>query len=80
MGTITTIKVYKKTKVSLEQYREHKRESYDDVVKKMLYIMHVIRQNPELGKKLLEEIESTKRVLEKRKKYGEMEPRIVVQR
>lgn len=69
MDAITTIKIYQKTKISLGRFKEHKKESYDEVLKKLLYLIHLIRENPELGKKLLEEIESTKKTLEKRKIY-----------
>jgi len=64
--SITTIKVYQKTKINLERFKEHKRESYDEVLKKLLYVITLLKENPELGRKMLEEIESTKRKLEKR--------------
>ncbi|MBM3200516.1 hypothetical protein FJZ53_06260 [Candidatus Woesearchaeota archaeon] len=66
MVTITTIKVYSKTKVSLNAFKEYDKESYDHILEKLLYLAHLIKQNPELGKKFLEEIEATKKALEKR--------------
>lgn len=68
MTQVTTIKIYHKTKISLEKFKEHRKESYDDVLKKLLYLVNLIRQNPELGKQLLEEIEVTKKRLEERRK------------
>jgi len=78
MSIITTIKVYQKTKVSLERFKEHRKESYDEILKKLLYVITLIRENPELGRKLLEEIESTKKTLEKRQSYGKLEPKILL--
>lgn len=78
MNTITTIKVYQKTKVNLERFKEHRRESYDDVLKKLLYLVNLIRQDPELGKKLLEEIELTKKKLEERRGYKKLEPEMII--
>lgn len=66
---ITTIKVYQKTKISLENFKEHKKESYDEVLKKLLHIINLTKENPQQGKRLLEEIEATKKTLEKRQSY-----------
>jgi hypothetical protein len=35
-GEITTIKLLKETKTRIEKLREHKRESYDDILEKKL--------------------------------------------
>lgn len=78
MTSITTIKVYTKTKISLEKFKEYDRESYDEVLKKLLYLANLIRQNPELGKKFLEEIEATKKALEKRHHLKKIEPEMVM--
>ncbi len=68
---ITTIKVYQKTKINLDRFKEHRKESYDEVLKKILYIITLLKENPELGRKLLKEIEATKERLEKRQLYKE---------
>lgn len=77
MASITTIKVYSKTKVSLNEFKEYDKESYDQILKKLLYLAHIIRQNPELGKKFLEEIEATKKVLQKRHNLKKIEQEMV---
>jgi len=70
MASITTIKIYQKTKVNLDRFKEHKKESYDEVLKKLVYILELVEKNPELGKKLLDEIEAAKKKrLERRKLY-----------
>ncbi|MDP2909136.1 MAG: hypothetical protein Q8N77_05000 [Nanoarchaeota archaeon] len=77
MVSITTIKVYSKTKISLNEFKEYDKESYDEVLKKLLYLAHLIKQNPELGKKFLEEVEATKKALEKRHNFRKIEAEMV---
>lgn len=55
-GKITTIKLLEETKLRIEKLREHKRESYDDILKKILYVLNVAREEPEKAKKILERI------------------------
>jgi hypothetical protein len=55
-GKITTIKLLKETKHRIEKLREHKRESYDDILKKILYVLNTARDSPENAKKILEKI------------------------
>jgi hypothetical protein len=55
-GKITTIKLLEETKLRIEKLREHKRESYDDILKKILYILNKARESPESAKKILERI------------------------
>ncbi len=72
MDSVTTIKLYRKTKISLERFKEYEKESYDEVLRKLLYLIKILKENPELGRKVLEEIEATKKRLERRKHQEEM--------
>ncbi len=54
---ITTIKIEKQTKKRLDKLREDSRESYNNLIKKMLYILNTVRKNPELGKRVLSNID-----------------------
>lgn len=49
MGT-TTIKIQEDTKLELDQFRECKNESYDEVIKKMVYIAKNVKDTPKLSK------------------------------
>jgi hypothetical protein len=64
---ITTIKLLEETKQRIEKLREHKRESYDDIIKKILYVLNATREEPEKGKRILE------RISELRKRWQEEE-------
>jgi len=51
--TITTIKLEKTTKSRLDRLKEHEKESYEVVIKKILYVLNTIRKNPEKANKIL---------------------------
>lgn len=53
---VTTIKLLKETKLRIEKLREHKKESYDDILRKILYVLNVARHDPEKSKRVLERI------------------------
>ena len=57
---ITTIKLYDETKDQLDKFREYKNESYDEVIKKMLYIVKKIKTQPKLSKEAVESIEKAR--------------------
>jgi len=58
---ITTIKLLEETKLRIEKLREHKRESYDDVLRKILYVLNVARDDPEKARRILEKIDEIKK-------------------
>ena len=69
---ITTIKLLEETKIRIEKLREYKRESYDDILKKILYILNTARDSPEKAKRILERIsELRNRMLEEEKQQKE---------
>ncbi|MFH1290121.1 MAG: hypothetical protein ABIH92_01815 [Nanoarchaeota archaeon] len=43
---ITTIKLKKKTKNRLDKLRKHKRESYEEIVERILGLLNVLRSEP----------------------------------
>jgi len=71
-GKITTIKLLEETKLRIEKLREHKRESYDDILRKILYVLNTARDSPEKAKRILERVsELRKRMLEEEKHQKE---------
>lgn len=53
----TTIKIQEDTKFELDQFREYKNESYDEVIKKMVYIAKNVKDQPKLSKETVIAIE-----------------------
>jgi|TARA_B100001971_G_C18171883_1_gene527633 hypothetical protein len=60
---ITTMKVLEETKLRLERLREHKRESYDDILRKILYVLNISREDPEKARRTLERISDNHKVM-----------------
>jgi|TARA_B100001971_G_C18110016_1_gene493650 predicted transcriptional regulator len=46
----TTIKIHGDTKNQLDTFREYRNESYDEVIKKMIFIAKKIKTQPALSK------------------------------
>lgn len=59
--TITTIKLSKFTKERLDKLKEYKRETYEEILQKMLGILTVCRTNPERARANLIALERKKR-------------------
>jgi len=53
----TTIKIHGDTKHQLDQFREYKNESYDEVIRKVVYIAKNWEKKPELSRESLKAIE-----------------------
>ncbi len=64
MAEITTIKIEKKTKQRLERLKEHPRETYEQILRKVLYILNLSKNNPEKAQRIFKKIDS---VIKKRK-------------
>ncbi len=56
---ITTIKIEKETKTRLDRLKEHERETYNQVIKKILHILNLVRRDPALGNRMLGNIDIT---------------------
>ena len=63
----TTIKIYDETKKELDHFREYKNESYDEVIKKMIYIAKTCTTEPELSKETILAIEKARARIKKGK-------------
>ncbi len=60
---ITTIKLHKETKERIDKLKDSHNESYDDLLKKILYILNNTRENPEKGKRILQQIETRRELM-----------------
>jgi len=61
----TTIKLHTETKSQLDQFREYKNESYDEVINKLVYIAKQTKKNPELSKEVIIAIEKARERIKK---------------
>ena len=58
MDEITTIKISKETKSRLSKLKEYDRETFDEVLKKILFILNTCRKDPEKSREILEKIDN----------------------
>lgn len=56
----TTIKIHGDTKYELDQFREYKNESYDEVIRKVVYIAKTCKSQPKLSKEAIEAIDKAR--------------------
>lgn len=56
----TTIKIHANTKSELDRFREYKNESYDEVIKKVVFIAMSCKKNPKLSRETVEAIEKAR--------------------
>jgi len=54
---ITTIKLSKETKNRLDRLKEHHRETYDEVLRKLLFILNTLRKSSEKSQRILMKID-----------------------
>lgn len=71
--TITTIKLEQGTKSRLDEFRESKNESYDEVLKKLVFVAKMVKTNPRLSLKTIKEIEEARKRIKKGEFYTEEE-------
>lgn len=57
----TTIKIHDSTKSELNNFKEYKNESYDEVLGKIIYIAKTAKSNPKLSQKTVKEIEKARK-------------------
>ena len=69
----TTIKIHVDTKSELDLFREYKNESYDEVIKKVLYIVKTAKTKPRLSQETVKAIEKARERIKKGKFLSEEE-------
>ena len=60
MQSKTTIKLDRKTKFRLDKLKMHKRESYDEILNKIINILNTCKVNPEKAKIKLKRLDRIK--------------------
>jgi len=73
--TATTIKIHPETKLQLDKLREYRNESYDDVIKKVIFIAKTSKTQPHLSKETIEAIEKARERMKKGNFLTEAEAR-----
>jgi len=74
----TTIRVNPKTKEELDQFRQYKNESYDELVRKLIYLAKMTEKEPKLSKKTILEIKEAREKVKKGDFYTEAEAKKIL--
>ena len=74
----TTIKINKETKKEIDRFREYKNESYDEVLRKLLYIIKSIKKDPALSKEAIQAIEDARKRMNKGHYYTDEEAKKIL--
>ena len=61
---ITTIKIDKETKMRIDKLKVHQKESYDEIIQKILFILNLCKASPEEAKGRLLTIDKVKKLNE----------------
>ena len=71
----TTVKLHEETKIELDKFREYKNESYDEVIKKVIYLAKTCKKQPKLSKEAIEAIERARKRIKEGKFLTENDAR-----
>ena len=63
MAEVTTIKIDRKTKRTLDAFREHPRESYAQVIRKIAFVAENLRDEPELSRETLRRLDESRAMI-----------------
>jgi hypothetical protein len=61
ISKITTIKLEKETKARIDKFRVYRRETYDEILQKLLEILNLCRASPERARARLISIDRQKK-------------------
>ena len=74
----TTIRLNQKTKEDLDQFKQYKSESYDELVRKLIYLARKCEKEPKLSQKAILEIKEARERIKKGEFYTEEEAKKIL--
>ena len=74
----TTIRLNTKTKEELDQFRQYKSESYDELVRKLIHVAKLTEKEPKLSQKTIQEIKEARERIKKGEFYTEEEAKKIL--
>lgn len=74
----TTIRINENTKSDLDRFRQYKGESYDELVRKLLYLAKMCGDDPKMSRKFIEEIKEARERIKKGEFYTEEEAKKIL--
>jgi len=74
----TSIKLAPETKAKLDEFRQYKNESYDELVRKIIFIAKTCKTNPKLSQKTIKDIQEAREQIKKGEFYTEEEAKKIL--
>ena len=74
----TTIRINNETKTRLDEFRQYKNESYDELVRKLIHLVKICEREPKLSQKTIREIKEARERIKKGEFYTEEESRKIL--
>ncbi len=74
----TTIRIKPNTKEELDSFRQYKNESYDELVRKLVYLAKMCEKDPKLSQKSIQEIKEAREKIKKGEFYTEEEAKKIL--
>ena len=74
----TTLRIKSNTKDALDQFRQYKNESYDELVRKLIHLAKLSEKEPKLSQKTIKEIKEAREKVKKGEFYTEAEAKKIL--
>jgi len=74
----TTIRLNFKTKEELDKFRQYKNESYNELIRKLLFIAKMCEKEPKLSQKTVQEIKEARERIKSGEFYTEEEAKKIL--
>ena len=74
----TTIRLKPETKSQLDELRQYKNESYDELVRKLVYLIKMCEKKPKLSQETIQEIKQARKRIKKGEFYTEEESKKIL--
>jgi len=74
----TTIRLATNTKAELDSFKQYKSESYNELIRKLIYIARMCERQPKLGQKTILEIKAARERIKSGEFYSEEEAKKIL--
>ncbi len=74
----TTIRLNLQTKSELDGFRQYKNESYNELIRKLLFVAKMCEKEPKLSQKTIQEIKQAREKIKNKEFYTEEEAKKIL--
>lgn len=74
----TTIRLNRNTKLELDNFRQYKNESYNELIRKLIFVAKMSEKEPKLSQKTVQEIKQAREKIKRGEFYTEEEAKKIL--